>query len=192
MDCNIVKDLLPLYIDDCCSEESAEEVKKHLDNCSCCRDMCNAMKLPVESFSEISVPENIKRVKFIGASVLQSALLILSFLCIVVGVALEAASPFGDTNGYWAFALIAPATGLLLSLVNWFFLRLYKNKSIFSNISLMATLILTALNYVWVIIHYEFFIKDISCVYIGLSITVVCCALSKFLSNMYADMLGKE
>ena len=192
MDCDIIKDLLPLYIDNCCSEESAEEVKKHLDNCSNCKDMCNAMKVSVESFPEVSVPENFKRVKFFGASVIQSALLILSFLCITVGVALEAASPFGDTNGYWAIALIAPATGLLLSLVNWFFLRLYKNKTIFSNISLIATLMLTVLNYVWAIIHYEFLIKDISCIYIGLSITVICCVLSKFLSKMYADMLGKE
>ena len=36
MNCDIIKDLLPLYIDECCSEESANEVKKHLEKCKEC------------------------------------------------------------------------------------------------------------------------------------------------------------
>ena len=35
--CYLIKDLLPLYIDDLCSNESTEIIKNHLDICSSCR-----------------------------------------------------------------------------------------------------------------------------------------------------------
>lgn len=35
--CSLIKDLLPLYIDDLCSKESTEIIKNHLDICSFCR-----------------------------------------------------------------------------------------------------------------------------------------------------------
>ena len=35
--CYLVKDLLPLYIDDLCSEDSAKIIKNHLETCSECR-----------------------------------------------------------------------------------------------------------------------------------------------------------
>ena len=37
MTCSIIGDLLPLYIDGCCSEESADLVKGHLQTCAACR-----------------------------------------------------------------------------------------------------------------------------------------------------------
>lgn len=35
--CSLIKDLLPLYIDDLCSNESAEIIKNHLEICSSCK-----------------------------------------------------------------------------------------------------------------------------------------------------------
>ncbi len=35
--CSLIKDLLPLYIDDLCSKESTEIIKNHLGNCSECK-----------------------------------------------------------------------------------------------------------------------------------------------------------
>ena len=37
MTCEIIKDLLPLYADGICSEESAAQIKVHLEECEECR-----------------------------------------------------------------------------------------------------------------------------------------------------------
>lgn len=42
--CNIVQDLLPLYIDEACSEESREVVEAHLKECEACREVFEQMK----------------------------------------------------------------------------------------------------------------------------------------------------
>lgn len=41
--CSIVKDLLPLYMDNLCSEETSFFIRNHLDECEdCCKDYKNA------------------------------------------------------------------------------------------------------------------------------------------------------
>ena len=42
--CKIIEDLLPLYIDGVCSEESKKLVEEHLSECSRCEDMFKQMK----------------------------------------------------------------------------------------------------------------------------------------------------
>ncbi len=42
--CKIIEDLLPLYIDGVCSEESKKLVEEHLSECSRCEDMFRQMK----------------------------------------------------------------------------------------------------------------------------------------------------
>ncbi len=42
--CGITRDLLPLYLDDVCSEESREAVEEHLQHCPACRKELEAMK----------------------------------------------------------------------------------------------------------------------------------------------------
>ncbi|MBQ8028037.1 MAG: zf-HC2 domain-containing protein, partial [Clostridia bacterium] len=48
MNCNIVKDLIPLYIDGCCSEESERVVEEHLEDCSECKKLFEEMKEPTD------------------------------------------------------------------------------------------------------------------------------------------------
>ncbi|MBQ8954713.1 MAG: zf-HC2 domain-containing protein [Clostridia bacterium] len=43
-DCDVIRDLLPLYADDACSEKSRELVKEHLDECQACREMLNELR----------------------------------------------------------------------------------------------------------------------------------------------------
>ena len=43
-ECEIVRDLLPLYIDDACSVSSAEMIEAHLPECDECTRICHAMK----------------------------------------------------------------------------------------------------------------------------------------------------
>ena len=42
--CGIIKDLLPLYIDEVCDEESKQAVENHLAECDACRKYHEAMK----------------------------------------------------------------------------------------------------------------------------------------------------
>lgn len=42
--CGIIRDLLPLYIDDVCNEESRQAIENHLSECEKCRDYYEAMK----------------------------------------------------------------------------------------------------------------------------------------------------
>lgn len=42
--CGIIRDLLPLYIDDVCNEESKQAVQNHLSECEKCRNYYESMK----------------------------------------------------------------------------------------------------------------------------------------------------
>ena len=42
--CNVIEDLLPLYIDDMVSEDSRQLVEEHLKECASCRKMLDEMK----------------------------------------------------------------------------------------------------------------------------------------------------
>lgn len=204
MDCNVIKDLLPLYIDDCCSEESANIVKEHIKTCSECKTIYESMNTPSEIDPGVSAPVRLSRISDWKASVLQSVLLFVSFAVITVGVALESATPSEFLNGFWAVTLVIPATGFMLSLANWYFVRFYKNRKTFSNCSLFATLGIIICAYIWAVFHYELFsgishpvllnIALFSAFFFGISIllSVISCVLSKVLSNIYAKMLGKE
>lgn len=202
MDCNVVRDLIPLYIDDCCSRESANIVKEHMEGCPQCKALYENMNAPSGINVAISAPVRLNRINDWRASILQSILLFVSFAIITIGVALEAATSSGAANGYWAISLVIPATGFLLSLVNWYFVRLYKSRKSFSAGSLLVTLGITVCGYIWAGFHYELGILDFGELRqntagmlfwsIGMLLTAICCGLSKILSYQYAKMLGRE
>lgn len=56
IDCNIICDLLPLYIDHACSKQSADLVKAHLQSCEKCRQTFEDM--------QTNVPKNLKSPDF--------------------------------------------------------------------------------------------------------------------------------
>jgi len=65
--CGIIKDLLPLYIDDVCNEESRCAVEKHLAECESCRNDYDAMKNgnmgKSENLEDLEMAERLKCVK---------------------------------------------------------------------------------------------------------------------------------
>lgn len=209
MNCEIIKDLIPLYIDRCCSEESANEVEKHLKECENCKSIFDMMNS--ENLKEKNESFEIKKLSKINerkASVLQSVLLFISFIVMAVGVTLEAKTPLGTENGFWAFTLIIPATGFLLSLANWFFIRIYKNKKIFSVCSFIVNAAITFFFFICGIFYYnvpslyfisetgfsdsDVLLKTIQFLGCGIITAAVFCVVSKFFSLRYAEMLGKE
>ena len=44
MRCNIIEDLLPEYVDGMCQPETAEEIEKHLKECSSCLEKFERMQ----------------------------------------------------------------------------------------------------------------------------------------------------
>lgn len=206
MDCNVIKDLIPLYIDGCCSEESAQLVREHIESCDACRKLFEEMQAPSEMVEVPGAPVAMTRLNDWKASVLQSGLLFLSFALVAFGVALEARTPAGSTNGFWALNLIVPAAGFMLSLANWYFVRLYRSRKGFTNCSFAATLGVTICAYLWAWLHYgvnpfglsasqgaaEQLIGSPVLAGLGLLLTAVFCILSKVFSDKYARMLGKE
>ena len=193
MDCNVIMDLLPLYVDECCSEESERLVAEHLEACESCRKIYDQMRETCQTYAEKPNSVKLHRVSDWKASVLQSLMLFVSFAIITLGVILEGSTPTGKTNGLWAVALIIPATGYLLSLANWFFVRVYKSRKMFSYGSCVATLTITLLGYVWATIHYAGgIVMSSPLVWFGVVLSAVFCVLSKVLSNQYALLLGRE
>ena len=45
--CNLVRDLLPLYVDDALSEDSRQFVERHLKGCPACAKEAEKLKAPV-------------------------------------------------------------------------------------------------------------------------------------------------
>ncbi|MBQ8762837.1 MAG: zf-HC2 domain-containing protein [Clostridia bacterium] len=202
MDCNIIKDLIPLYIDDCCSSETSSEVEKHLSECKACKAVFGSMKSEITAETTVCPKKNHSRINDWKASILQSALLFASFLLITFGVALEAETPSGFSNGIYAFNIVIPATGFMLSLANWYFVKLYPSRRFFSWCSCGLTLLITLGAAVWTIFHYEmmpsasdiFHLIRFSVYFYGYGIAAsfIFAVLSKVLSSVYAKMLGKE
>lgn len=54
IECYIVQDLLPLYIDHACSKQTTEDIEGHLQSCESCKklyeemssDICSALQTP--------------------------------------------------------------------------------------------------------------------------------------------------
>ncbi|OIJ20775.1 hypothetical protein BKP45_08225 [Anaerobacillus alkalidiazotrophicus] len=48
MKCSLIRDLLPLYIEGDCSQNTNKVVADHLEGCSNCRELYELMKSPIE------------------------------------------------------------------------------------------------------------------------------------------------
>lgn len=208
MQCMIIQDLLPLFADGCCSDESREAVQMHLNACPDCRRMHDEMQTNIYEEVQTQPPTAVcKRVHERNAAVLQSALLFASFVIITFGVAMESRTPSGWSNGAWAFRLVIPTTGFMLSLANWYFIRLYTNRRRFRVACAMLTLGITACLFVAMSFYYDIFssligigwkdfleaIPLFAALYApGAVLTAVFSVISRLLSSVYASLLGKE
>ena len=199
MNCEIIRDLLPLYADKCCSEETYGEVARHLSECTECSKIYKQMNCELSADTVFATPEKMRKVCYWKASVLQSALLFVSFAVIAAGVALEAGIFSSIVNGFWAFTMVIPATGFMLSLANWYFIRLYGNSKFFSICSTTATVGIIFAAFIWACFHYDmslfnlFDSLDSTFFFLpGFILSLVFCVVSKIASKKYASLIGKE
>lgn len=90
--CNVIKDLLPLYADEVCSEDSREMVEEHLASCKDCKqeldDYCYNTGLP-------EVPTDVVFKKFKRKTEKKAALKVISIILLIC------ISLFGVKNAIW-------------------------------------------------------------------------------------------
>ena len=55
-DCDVIGDLLPLYVEELASEKSCELVEEHIKECQCCKSKLEDMKLPEEKMVHTADP----------------------------------------------------------------------------------------------------------------------------------------
>lgn len=66
MNCNIIKDLLPSYIDGICSEDTVAAIEKHIEHCQGCKDTMQMMQQPTVQIVETNVKAAKKPFKLIN------------------------------------------------------------------------------------------------------------------------------
>ena len=67
MNCDVIRDLLPLYHDSVCSEESRRVVEEHLETCESCRGLLADMDAPLSEEKKMRAVDDAAAVKKISA-----------------------------------------------------------------------------------------------------------------------------
>lgn len=123
-DCNIIGDLLPLYIDGACSQQSSEMIEEHLKECKSCSILCESMR---ESETQIdkeiqkerdevlsTQAKFFKKKSFLAGSIIAGIFAIPILACLIVNLATGA----GLT---WFFivlaAMLVPASVTIVPLM---------------------------------------------------------------------------
>lgn len=90
--CDVIRDLLPAYIDKLTSESSNELIEEHLNKCECCQALYNDMikELPQvcesnEDISDISEIKLMKRIKSKILTVITTIIVTFSVLGFILG-----------------------------------------------------------------------------------------------------------
>lgn len=193
MNCDVVRDLIPLYLDGCASPGSVRAVEEHTDDCAECRACLERAGAPLPEWP-LPPARTLGRVSQWRASMLQSALFFVYFGILTLGVAKEAGTPQGLLNGFWGCSVVVPAAGFLLGLANWYFIRLYPSRRSFVLGSVLCTAASTAGCFAWALWHYEFPVLEFLTGYSlrGMAFIALNLALSGLLSRRYAALTGKE
>lgn len=82
--CNIIRDLLPLYLDDVCSEESKKIVAEHLENCEECMKYLEQLKYSVKIAKSNEVNVFQKFIKKINFKIIRNSILITAIILAVI------------------------------------------------------------------------------------------------------------
>ena len=86
LSCEIIKDLLPSYIEGLTSEVTNQEIEKHMANCEECTIVYNQMKLPIETPLETEPLDYLKKVKQrTNKKIITVVAVIVAFFLVLVG-----------------------------------------------------------------------------------------------------------
>ena len=116
MECEVIRDLLPLYADQACSDQSRALVNEHLLDCADCRDMLqrireneieNGLKNEKDSVLQYGVRQFKKRTAAVGSAV-SGALIVPILICLYL---------FGSPMGWIDIVLAALCVAASVSVV---------------------------------------------------------------------------
>lgn len=159
MNCEIIRDLLPLYVDDVCSDETRKEVEEHLKTCTDCKTIYDFMCSDMEKRAKT---KNIPQEKAIYLRIRQQlggflicAIIFVAFIAIGFGAMTELGD-HGWPQGIFALTFVIPGTAFLLTMLNFFFMREYPSRSWFCWVSAAITFFLCMAGDVVALYHYNF------------------------------------
>lgn len=94
IECDVIQDLIPLYIDGACSQKTKEEVQLHLDGCDKCNRIYDEMNAPIGNTEKNNVSNE-------GAGLVKLRRKIIAFIIVILvmgmGIGLNfAAMRYGD------------------------------------------------------------------------------------------------
>lgn len=116
MECDVIRDLLPLYADDACSEKSRALVNEHLLDCADCRDMLqklreteieSSLKKEKDSVVQYGLKQFKKRTAAVGSAV-SGAFIIPIVICLFL---------FGSPMGWIDIVLASLCVAASVSVV---------------------------------------------------------------------------
>lgn len=119
LECDIIKDLIPLYIENIASEGSSKEVEYHIKTCDNCKKILDQMKRKAIVIDKEEVEplmllkKRIKHhiIKIIGLSIFLS----ISVYTLISGLLMKSGEEFGYVIFYMYFVL--PLTSLICSII---------------------------------------------------------------------------
>lgn len=120
LDCDVIGDLMPLYVEELASEKSCEFVEEHVKECECCKNKLQAMKEPEEKIEHTVEPlKELKRKMKMHNRLLVTltVLVIFSILTIVEGALNVTSETPENTMGFCLlyFYLLLPIVSLFCS-----------------------------------------------------------------------------
>lgn len=66
--CEMIQDLLPLYVDGLTSDESSRQIEAHLETCGDCRSRFQRMKEDLERETQVKQKENEREIDYLKKS----------------------------------------------------------------------------------------------------------------------------
>ncbi len=207
MNCNTIQDLLPLYVDGCCSEESAKLIEEHIRDCPECRKILEQMqndsmiKTEVRPKPQKGLP---RKINIWAASVLQCILTVSALLLFAIALDPILSGQKAPDPGYYSTLhkmledhLIMPAAAILLTLINWFFIKFYRSRLSFLAVCFCMTFLGAAaisLLGAWLFGHFSSMRDDLLFKMFGYRTlySLIVSTVFSFFSWSYAALLGKE
>ena len=98
--CNIIKDLLPLYIDEVCSKESSKLVEEHLKDCDDCQNYLEELKFDIKESKVNEINGFKKFAKLIDFKIIKDAIAITCIILVITYGILYFITNFHFTSNY--------------------------------------------------------------------------------------------
>ncbi len=194
MKCEIVRDLLPLYIDKVCSNETETEVKTHLETCNECRAVYDDMAREMKNQTEPKAVPN-EKVIYMGIRQKIGNMLLYAILFVaVVGLAFSTFAEIGEhgwPQGMFAIGFFVPCAAFLLSMVNILLLGEYSSRRRFCWASGSLSAFLCLVGDVAFLLYYKFPPHWQDCIPLCIAIALVFGGMSFCVSKLYSRFCNR-